>query len=85
MLSDKLQAGAHSKLFKALLALIVISFVLTSVGSYLIPRLNTDPVTIGEYKISSNEWTEQYNRRAQQLHRYGPQAAALLENPQYVV
>ncbi len=85
MLSDKLQAGAHSKLFKGLLALIVISFVLTSVGSYLIPRLNTDPVTIGEYKISSNEWTEQYNRRAQQLHRYGPQAAALLENPQYVV
>lgn len=84
MLSDKLRDGANSKAFKALLALIVISFVLTSVGSYLIPRLNTDPVTIGEYKISSGEWTEQYNRRAQQLHRYGPQAAALLENPQYV-
>lgn len=84
MLSDKLHAGANSKLFKGLLALIVVSFVLTSVGSYLIPRLDTDPVTIGEYKISSNEWTEQYNRRAQQLHRYGPQAAALLENPQYV-
>ena len=47
MLSDKLQAGAHSKLFKALLALIVISFVLTSVGSYLIPRLNTILVPMG--------------------------------------
>ncbi|MBU3845303.1 MAG: SurA N-terminal domain-containing protein [Candidatus Anaerobiospirillum pullicola] len=85
MLSDKLHAGANSKLFKALLALIVVSFVLTSVASYLIPRLDTDPVTIGEYKITSSEWTEQYNRRAQQLHRYGAEVAGLLENPQYVV
>lgn len=85
MLSDKLQAGAHSTTFKALLAIIVFSFVLTSVGSYLIPRLNTEPVTIGEYKIQANDWTNQYNRQAQQLHRYGPQAAALLDNPQYVV
>lgn len=84
MLSDKLHAGANSKAFKALLALILLSFILTGVSSYLIPRLKTDPVTIGDYKISSNEWTQQYNQRAQQLHRLGPQASALLENPAYV-
>ena len=84
MLSDKLRNGANSKGFKLLMGLIVVSFVLTGVGGYLIPRLNTDPVTIGDYKISANEWNEQYNRRAQQLHRYGPQAAVLLENPAYV-
>ena len=85
MLSDTLRDGANSKGFKILLALIVISFIISGVGGYLIPRLNTDPVTIGEYKITSNEWTEQYNRRAQQLHQYGPQAAQLLENQAYVV
>lgn len=85
MLSDTLRDGANSKGFKLILALIVISFIISGVGGYLLPRLNTDPVTIGEYKISANEWTNQYNRRAQQLHQYGPQAAQLLENPDYVV
>lgn len=84
MLSDKLRDGANSKGFKTLLALIIVSFVLTGVGGYLIPRLNTDPVTIGEYKVTNQQWTEQYNRRSQELHRYGPQAAEMLENPAYV-
>lgn len=84
MLSDKLRDGANSKGFKLLLALIVISFVLTGVGGYLIPRLNTDPVTIGDYKITSNDWNNQYNQQAQQLHRL-PNGSAMLENQQYVV
>lgn len=83
MLSDKLHDGANSKGFKIILGLIMVSFVLTGVGGYLIPRLDTDPVTIGDYKISSNEWTNQYNRQAQQLHRMQG-GAQLLENPQYV-
>lgn len=83
MLSDKLRDGANSKGFKLLLALIVISFVLTGVGGYLIPRLNTDPVTIGDYKITSNDWNNQYNQQAQQLHRL-PNGSAMLENQQYV-
>lgn len=84
MLSDKLRDGANSKGFKLLLALIVISFVLTGVGGYLIPRLNTDPVTIGDYKITSNDWNNQYNQQAQQLHRL-PNGSAMLDNQQYVV
>lgn len=83
MLSDKLRDGANSKGFKIILGIILVSFVLTGVGGYLIPRLDTDPVSIGDYKISSNEWTNQYNRQAQQLHRMQG-GAQLLENPQYV-
>lgn len=83
MLSDKLRDGANSKGFKFLLGIIIVSFVLTGVGGYLIPRLNTDPVTIGDYKVTANEWTEQYNRQAQQLHRM-PNGSELLENPAYV-
>ena len=85
MLSDTLRAGAESKLFKIILFLIILSFIFTGVGGYLIPRLNTDPVEVGEYKISANDWNNQYNDQAQMLQRaYGAQAVTLLENPEYV-
>ncbi len=84
MLSDKLREGAQGKIFKLLFWIIILSFIFAGVGGYLIPRLNTDPVTVGDYKISANEWTEQYNRQTQQLHRlYGGQASKLLENREY--
>ncbi|SPT68097.1 Peptidyl-prolyl cis-trans isomerase D [Anaerobiospirillum thomasii] len=85
MLSDTLRAGAESRVFKIILFLIILSFIFTGVGGYLIPRLNTDPVTVGEYKISAQEWNNQYNQQAQMLQRnYGAQAVSMLENPQYV-
>ena len=85
MLSDKLREGAQGKIFKLLFWIIILSFIFAGVGGYLIPRLNTDPVTVGDYKISANEWNEQYNRETQQMHRiYGAQASRLLENQQYV-
>ncbi len=85
MLTDTLREGAHGKVFKVLFWIIILSFVFAGVGNYLIPRLNTDPVQVGDFKITANSWNEQYNRRTQMMQRnYGPQAAALLENPQYV-
>ena len=85
MLTDKLRAGAQGRVFKFLFWIIILSFIFAGVGNYLIPRLNTDPVEVGKYKISANEWNEQYNQRTQLLQRmYGSQAATLLENPQYV-
>lgn len=85
MLSDKLREGANGRIFKILFWVIILSFVFTGVGGYLIPRLNTDPVTVGEYTISANEWTDQYNRQTQQMQRmYGPQFTRLLEDHEYV-
>ena len=85
MLTDKLREGAQGRVFKVLFWIIILSFIFAGVGNYLIPRLNTDPVEIGKYRISSNEWTEQYNQRTQMLMRmYGSQAQVLLENPQFV-
>ena len=85
MLTDKLREGAQGRIFKVLFWIIILSFIFAGVGNYLIPRLNTDPVEIGKYRISSNEWTEQYNQRTQMLMRmYGSQAQVLLENPQFV-
>lgn len=85
MLSDTLRDGANGKIFKFLFWIIILSFIFAGVGNYLIPRLNTDPVRIGNYSITASQWNEQYNRQTQQLQRsYGVQAAALLEDPKYV-
>lgn len=83
MLSDKLRAGVQGRIFKLIFIIIIISFIFTGIGGYLIPRLNTDPVTIGDYKVTSQEWTNQYNQHTQQLQRqYGAAASDLLDNPE---
>lgn len=85
MLSDKLREGAQGKIFKVLFWIIILSFIFAGVGGYLIPRLNTDPVKVGDYSITSAQWNEQYNRETQQMHRMlGGEASKLLENPEYV-
>ncbi len=83
MLSDKLRAGVQGRIFKLIFIIIIISFLFTGIGGYLIPRLNTDPVTIGDYKITAQEWTSQYNQHTQRLQRqYGAAASDLLDNPE---
>lgn len=85
MLSDTLREGAHGRIFKILFWIIILSFVFAGVGNYLIPRLNTDPVKIGDFKISSQDWSEQYNRQTQNMQRTrGPEATALLEDKGFV-
>ncbi len=85
MLSDTLREGAHGRIFKILFWIIILSFIFAGVGNYLIPRLNTDPVKIGDFKITASDWTEQYNRETQTLQRnYGPQAATMLEDKEFV-
>ena len=85
MLTDKLREGAQGRIFKILFWIIILSFIFTGVGGYLIPRLNTDPVEVGKYKITANEWNQQYTSQTQQMQRmYGPQFSEMLENPEYV-
>ncbi|MGN0908094.1 MAG: SurA N-terminal domain-containing protein [Succinivibrio sp.] len=81
MLSDTLREGAHGRIFKILFWIIILSFVFAGVGNYLIPRLDTDPVKVGDFKITSSQWSEQYNRQTQQIMRaYGPKASEMLED-----
>lgn len=84
MLSDTLRNGAQSKLFKTVLGLIIISFIFTGVGGYLIPSLDTNPVEVGEFKISANDWNHRYNNETRRLMQYNPEAAELLEDKEYV-
>ncbi|MCR5085225.1 MAG: SurA N-terminal domain-containing protein, partial [Succinivibrionaceae bacterium] len=84
MLTDKLRAGAQGRIFKVIFWVIILSFVLTGVGGYLIPRLNTDPVTVGEYPITAQDWTNQYNRETQRLYQMmGGQFSDLMDNHEF--
>lgn len=85
MLTDKLREGAQGRVFKVLFWIIILSFIFAGVGNYLIPKLNTDPVKVGQYSIKSAEWTEQYNQRTQMMMKmYGSHAQAFLEDPKFV-
>lgn len=85
MLSDTLREGAHGRIFRVLFWIIILSFIFAGVGNYLIPRLNTDPVKVGDFKITSSQWTDQYNRQTQQIMRtYGPKASEMLEDKDQV-
>ncbi len=85
MLSDKLREGAQGRIFKIIFWVIILSFVFTGVGGYLIPRLNTDPVKVGDYSISAAEWSNQYNRQTRQMYYlYGSQFSSQLEDPVFV-
>ncbi|MGN1280298.1 MAG: SurA N-terminal domain-containing protein [Succinivibrio sp.] len=85
MLTDKLRDGAHGKVFKILFWIIILSFIFAGVGNYLIPKLDTDPVEVGDIKIKAEQWNAQYQDQARMMqNQYGPQVNALFENPEYV-
>ena len=85
MLTDKLRDGAHGKVFKILFWIIILSFIFAGVGNYLIPRLNTDPVKIGNYSIKSEQWNAQYQDQVRMMqNQYGPQVNKFFENPENV-
>ncbi|MGN0894733.1 MAG: SurA N-terminal domain-containing protein [Succinivibrio sp.] len=85
MLTDKLRDGAHGKVFKILFWIIILSFIFAGVGNYLIPRLDTDPVEVGDIKIRAEQWNSQYQDQVRMMqNQYGAQINALFENPEYV-
>ena len=84
MLSEKLRAGVQGRVFKVIFFLIILSFIFTGVGGYLIPRINTDPVQVGDYKISASEWDGQYNAEVRARMQYLG-GSDLLENKEYLL
>ena len=84
MLSDKLRDGAQSGLFKFVLGLIVISFIFTGVGGYLVPSFDTSPAEVGHIRIGASDWNSRYSSETRRIMQFNPQAADMLENGPYV-
>lgn len=56
MMLDKLREGAQGKVAKVILGLIILSFALAGVGSYLNGPARTAPATVNGNDISAPHW-----------------------------
>ena len=85
MLMDKLRDGAQSKIAKIIFWLIILSFALAGVGSYLNRPASNDPAVVDDEVISAQTLEQSYqNERSRMQAQYGEAASKLLGNPQYL-
>ncbi|MBM7454298.1 peptidyl-prolyl cis-trans isomerase D [Oceanisphaera litoralis] len=85
MFFDKLRAGAQGTVSKVILILIILSFALAGVGSYVTrPTVEVAAVVNGD-DINAQALENAYrNERARLENQLGPQFSQLLGDPQYV-
>ncbi|WP_320152501.1 SurA N-terminal domain-containing protein [uncultured Tolumonas sp.] len=85
MLMDKLRDGAQGRIAKIIFWLIILSFALAGVGSYLNRPASNDPAVVDDEVISAQTLEKNYqNERANMQAQYGEAASQLLDNPQYL-
>ncbi|WP_287146874.1 peptidylprolyl isomerase [Aeromonas sp.] len=85
MMLDKLREGAQGKVAKVILGLIILSFALAGVGSYLNGPARTAPATVNGNEISSAALENAYrNERARMESQMGESFSQLAANPAYM-
>ncbi|MGX5835099.1 peptidylprolyl isomerase [Aeromonas piscicola] len=85
MMLDKLREGAQGKVAKVILGLIILSFALAGVGSYLNGPARTAPATVNGNEISSAALENAYrNERARMESQMGESFSQLAANPDYM-
>ncbi|WP_429234223.1 peptidylprolyl isomerase [Aeromonas salmonicida] len=85
MMLDKLREGAQGKVAKVILGLIILSFALAGVGSYLNGPARTAPATVNGNDISSAALENAYrNERARMESQMGESFSQLAANPDYM-
>ena len=85
MLMDKLRDGAQGRIAKTIFWLIILSFALAGVGSYINSPASNDPAVVDDEVISAQTLEQSYqNERARMQAQYGEAAAQLLGNHQYL-
>ncbi|MFQ2467237.1 peptidylprolyl isomerase [Aeromonas caviae] len=85
MMLDKLREGAQGKVAKVILGLIILSFALAGVGSYLNGPARTAPATVNGNDISAPALENAYrNERARMESQMGEAFNQLAANPDYM-
>lgn len=85
MMLDKLREGAQGKVAKVILGLIILSFALAGVGSYLNGPARTAPATVNGNDISAPALENAYrNERALMESQMGEAFNQLAANPDYM-
>ncbi|WP_411685219.1 peptidylprolyl isomerase [Aeromonas caviae] len=85
MMLDKLREGAQGKVAKVILGLIILSFALAGVGSYLNGPARTAPATVNGNDISAPALENAYrNERVRMESQMGEAFNQLAANPDYM-
>lgn len=85
MLTDKLREGATGPIAKIIFGLIILSFVIAGVGTYLMPRVNLNPVKVNGTSITSGELEQQFRIKRNSLERQlGQQYVEQTKNPEFL-
>ncbi|WP_440891978.1 peptidylprolyl isomerase [Aeromonas dhakensis] len=85
MMLDKLREGAQGKVAKVILGLIILSFALAGVGSYLNGPARTAPATVNGTDITAAALENAYrNERARMESQMGESFNQLAANPDYM-
>jgi peptidyl-prolyl cis-trans isomerase D len=85
MLMDKLREGAQGRIAKIIFWLIILSFALAGVGSYLNSPVDTNPAEVNGEPITSQALETAYrNERSRMESQFGDSFAQLASNPDYM-
>ncbi|MGN1393082.1 MAG: SurA N-terminal domain-containing protein [Succinivibrionaceae bacterium] len=69
MLTDKLREGATGPIAKIIFGTIIVSFAVAGVGSYLMPKVDMNPVRVNGRPITQSELDSQYRIEKNKLER----------------
>ncbi len=84
MLMDKLREGAQGRVAKIIFWLIILSFALAGVGSYLNRPVDTNPAEVNGEPITAQALETAYrNERSRMEAQFGESFAQLASNPEY--
>ncbi|MFM2478443.1 SurA N-terminal domain-containing protein [Celerinatantimonas sp. MCCC 1A17872] len=82
---EKIQEGGQGLIIKIILCLIIISFALAGIGSYLGSSGGSYAAKVNGETISEAEFQQAYQQqRSQMQQRYGSAFSQLADNPQYI-
>ncbi len=85
MLMDKLREGAQGRIAKIIFWLIILSFSLAGIGSYLNRPADTNPAKVNDQSITSQDFDRAYqNERNRMEQQFGESFSQLVNNPEYV-
>jgi peptidyl-prolyl cis-trans isomerase D len=85
MFTEKLREGKVGPVAKIIFGLIIISFILAGVSSYLAVPVNLDPVKVNGHKLSNYKVEENVRLEKNKIERQlGSQAAQYLSDPNYL-
>ena len=85
MLMEKFHAASNSIIWKLIMGLIGVSFVLSGVAGYMFTQVDTSAAKVNGVEIPQQTFLQQYNNEYQALsQQLGAQFAAVADSPEFV-